>query len=267
MDEPIPWTTGVIEHEGETLYYEEAGDGPPLVLCHGAGGNHAIWYQQVAHFAPGYRVVTWDQRGFGHSTLDTGDMGPRAAVRDLAALLDHVEVERAHVVGQSMGGWCALGFALDHPDRVASLVLADTIGGIMTAEISEILSSMPRPPLPSGSELGVHPAIWGLDDKDPAQAFLYQQLSGMRADAPTMEAVVSILQTQWDLDAVRSLETPTLFVFGGDDNLFPPKALRAAASQVPDAEIVEIPGSTHSPYFEAAAEWNAAVEEFLDRHR
>lgn len=262
----IRWDSGFVEHDGEDVYWERAGDGDDvLVLCHGAGGNHAIWYQQVAHFAGDFTVVTWDQRGFGKTTR-RGEFGPRPAVGDLAAVFDHLEVERAHVVGQSMGGWAALGFALQQPERVRSLILADTIAGIFTPEIVDALS-MERPPLPPDPpELGVHPAVWGLDGRDLAQAFLYQQLSGMRDDAPTIDTVVRLFQTPWDLDAVRDLKTPTLFVFGGDDNLFPPTILRSAAEVVPGAEVIEIPGAAHSPYFEAAAEWNAAVEEFLARH-
>ena len=77
-----------------------------------------------------YRVVTWDQRGFGNSTNRNELANPRTATRDLLAILDHLEVERAHVVGQSMGGWAAMGLAVAHPDRVRSLVLADTLAGI-----------------------------------------------------------------------------------------------------------------------------------------
>ncbi|MBI2167976.1 MAG: alpha/beta hydrolase [Actinobacteria bacterium] len=267
----VVWRAGRMEHEGESIYWEEAGPPagparPPMVFCHGAGGNHAAWYQQVAHFASSHRVITWDQRGFGRSTRN-GDIGPRPAVRDLTALVDHLGVGPAIVVGQSMGGWCALGYALAHPGRVRALVLADTLGGIFTPEIVEILTAQVSPPVFSDPpRLGEHPAIAGLAQKDRAQAFLYQQLSSLGEEIPSLEAVALLLQTQWDLDAVAALDVPTLFLFGGSDNLFPPDALRAAASLVPAAAVAEIPGCTHSPYFEAAAEWNGLVESFVGRH-
>ena len=121
-----------VERDGEEIYYECHGspDAPVVVLGHGAGGNHGIWFQQVPAFSRDYRVVTWDQRGFGLSTNRHQLANPRVAARDLLAILDHLEVERAHVVGQSMGGWAALGLALAHGPRVRSLVLADTLGGI-----------------------------------------------------------------------------------------------------------------------------------------
>jgi glyoxylase-like metal-dependent hydrolase (beta-lactamase superfamily II) len=130
-----------IESDSEQIYFEFWGDsGPVVILGHGLGGNHAVWYQQVAFLSQHYRVITWDQRGFGNSTRSTGVIGPAPAVEDLARVLEHLEVERAHVIGQSMGGWSALGFAIDHPERVISLVLADTTAGIFTPAIRQTLA-------------------------------------------------------------------------------------------------------------------------------
>src|SRR5690349_1553135 len=132
-DDPV-LTSGFVECDREQIYYEAVGSGDALVLSHGLGGNHAIWYQQVPEFAKHYCVVTWDQRGFGRSTNTANNSGPEAAARDLAAVLDHLKIDRAHLVGQSMGGWAVMGYALAHPERVRSLVLADTLGGIYTPE-------------------------------------------------------------------------------------------------------------------------------------
>src|SRR3954467_9921416 len=113
---------GCLSLDGDEGYYESTGPAgaPVVVLGHGAGGNHAIWFQQVPVFARDYRVVTWDQRGFGLSTNRNELANPIVATGDLLAILDHLEVERAHVVGQSMGGWAALGLALAHRERVRS---------------------------------------------------------------------------------------------------------------------------------------------------
>ena len=127
---------GTLDHDGERLYWECAGDGDAsaLVLCHGAGGNHAVWYQQVPVFAETRRVLTWDHRGFGRSTARKGPTTPALAVGDLEALLDHLEIERCDVVGQSMGGWTALGFAVANPGRVRRLVLAIGVLGILNRD-------------------------------------------------------------------------------------------------------------------------------------
>src|SRR5436853_5895749 len=121
-----------LSRDGNDVYFETVGipAAPVVVLGHGAGGNHGIWYQQVPVFARDYYVVTWDQRGFGLSTNRNGLANPRTATGDLLAILDHLGVERAHAVGQSLGGWAAMGLAVAHGDRVQSLVLADTLGGI-----------------------------------------------------------------------------------------------------------------------------------------
>jgi pimeloyl-ACP methyl ester carboxylesterase len=126
------WRTARLDHDGESLYYEVSGEpaAQTVVLTHGAGGTHASWFQQVpALTAAGYRVVTWDSRGFGNSTCRSGVVGADVAAGDLAAILDAVGVEAVDLVGQSMGGWWVSAFTIAHSDRVRSLTLANTIGG------------------------------------------------------------------------------------------------------------------------------------------
>src|SRR5262245_52635903 len=101
---------------GADLYYEEHGSGPALVFVHG-GGNHLSWWQQVPVFSPHYRCITYDQRGYGSSTpVEPGD--PDVLAADLLALLDHLGIERACLVAQSLGGWAAWGAAARQPRRV-----------------------------------------------------------------------------------------------------------------------------------------------------
>ena len=136
-------TTGTLTSGGERIYFEVTGAdprAPAVVLCHGLGGNHASWWQQVGALGREFRVVTWDQRGFGNSTLRSRRFGPEVAVDDVVALVDHLGIDQAHVVGQSMGGWVAMGFAQRVPHRVTSLTLTDTIAGAWTPEIEDILS-------------------------------------------------------------------------------------------------------------------------------
>ena len=114
---------------GIDLYYEENGKGFPIVLAHGAGGNHLSWWQQVPQFARHHRCITFDHRGWGLS-VDTDDRGPAAFIDDLRGLLDHLEIEQALLVGQSMGGLTCLGVALSQPERVRGLVMANTFAGM-----------------------------------------------------------------------------------------------------------------------------------------
>ena len=95
VDPERTYQSGFLPRGADRLYYETAGEGEVVVLCHGYGGNHAVWFQQLPSLAERYRVVTWDQRGFGRSSDRTGSAGPDAAAADLAALLDHLGVPRA----------------------------------------------------------------------------------------------------------------------------------------------------------------------------
>jgi pimeloyl-ACP methyl ester carboxylesterase len=260
---PIPRTTGFAESDGERIYWESAGAGQPaLVLCHGAGGNHAVWFQQTARFARQRRVVSWDQRGFGRSTARGGPTRPDLAQRDLAAVLDATGVAGPFdLVGQSMGGWTALGFALAAPERVRRLVLADTPGGIMTPELVAALRSIR--PAGEPAALGVHPALGaGLAARDPTLAHLYQMLGGF-GEPEVAKIAPTLFGTIVPDGQLSVLEGRVLFVVGAEDALFPPAAIRASAAKVPGARVVEIADAGHSPYFEQPEAWNRAVADFL----
>src|ERR1700749_3962045 len=123
-------TVGKLKRPFGNLHYEVTGSGPALLFAHGLGGNHLSWWQQVAHFAPLYTCVAFAHRGFAPSDAIPG--GPDAAdyAGDLAALIDHLALDRVFLVAQSMGGWACLEHALSHPERVRALVLASTAGAI-----------------------------------------------------------------------------------------------------------------------------------------
>lgn len=265
--EDLTLQSGFVTSEGEQIYYESVGAGKPVVLSHGLGGNHAIWYQQVPELARHFRVITWDQRGFGRSTNTAGDASPAKAVIDLKALLDKLGVERAHLVGQSMGGWAVLGFAVEYPDRVASLVLADTIGGIYTPAIAqhfdEYIRHMASAPPIDQWPITRHPALGeALGDRDPAKAFLYREIASV-APPPPANMGLLLRQTSYPLDAVNALPMPVLFIVGENDPIFPPNIIREAAKQVPNAHVEQLPGAGHSPYFETPSAWNQTLLKFL----
>lgn len=259
--------TGFLERDGERIYYECAGAGPPLVLTHGAGGNHAVWFQQVPHFVKTRRVVLWDQRGFGRSTARGGPNNPERATADLAALLDHLEIERADGVGQSMGGWAVLGLALARPARVRSVTLADTPGGIDTPELSAAFANLARGAGFAVPELGRHPAVApDFFERHPERAVLYQQL-GAFGEPRLADVLPGLVATRHDAGALAKLACPVLLIVGAVDALFSPEIIAASAKRLPPAcaaRVALIPRAGHSPYFEEPAAWNRVVEEFLD---
>lgn len=259
--------SGFVESQGERVYFEVVGDGPPLVLAHGAGGTHAVWYQQVAALADRFRIITFDHRGFGRSTDRAEQSGPESAVSDLAAIFEHLKLQDAHIVGQSMGGWTALGFVLAHPERARSLLLSGTIGGIQTESIHAAFVSAVRALGGTAVEdrrIGDHPALGKVfQERDPAGAFLYQQMASLN-EPPPAAAGARLLATRWPLDRVRALRVPTCFVVGAEDPIFPPDVVRAAAAEIEGARVHVVPESGHSPYFELPEQFNALLLAFLE---
>jgi len=265
-------TTGTIVTGGEHIYYEVvAADraAPPVVLCHGLGGNHASWWQQVGALASEFRVVTWDQRGFGNSTRRTGSFGPQVAVDDLLALTAHLGLGRVHLVGQSMGGWVAMGAALRAPARVASLTLTDTIAGVWTGEVESITAASASAVAArfAPGAVGRHPALGDrFAHANPELATLYQLISSMGDKPPDAEVFVMLAKMRADLDEVGTLDLPVHVVVGEFDELCPPEAVRKVAEAIPGARFTLLPGSGHSPYFEDPATWNRVVSEFVRHH-
>lgn len=262
--------TGSLEISGERIYYEVTGEGDAVVLCHGLGGNHASWWQQLLALCDaGFRAVTWDQRGFGNSSRRTGAAGPAPAVGDLLGLLDHLELAQVHLVGQSMGGWVTMGAALAAPDRVATLTLTDTLAGIYTEEVMAALSAAAggRQPL-STDVVGQHPALGArFRAEHPERAVLYQLLSGFGEKPSDDEMMAALAAMQVDPAAVSELAMPVHLVVGEVDQLCPPDAMRAIAGLIAQVELTVISDAGHSPYFEDPVAFNTAVIGFLDRHR
>lgn len=261
--------TGFVSSDGEEIYYESTGEGETILFCHGLGGNHANWFQQVPFFAGSYRCITWDQRGFGCSTNRSGEVSPALAVRDLKRLVDEPGLAPFHLIGQSMGGWAAVGFALAYPERVRSLVLTDTLGGIYTEEsrrglavLVEQAATLP----PARARLAYHPALGrAFSQRASALAYLYQQLGSFGRPPSTLSMFRTLRDTDYSHEDLRRLTMPILCIVGSEDRLILPEWVRQIATVLPHAQIVEIAGTGHSPYFEDAAGWNRVVFDFLQK--
>ena len=240
----------------EQIYYESTGSGDAVVLSHGAGGSHAIWMHQTPVLAEHYRVITWDQRGWGKSTDTVGLAGdPNTALEDLRRLLDHLGVDKAHVVGQSMGGWVVVGFALRYPERTRSLTLANTYGGLTTEAMLELVTPE-RIQERMAQGRSAHIA-------DPVRAFQYEQISRLAPPRRPTDLGEKMAGANWDLEAARKTTVPILIVTGPHDLIFPPEMMRMLDAELPTSRLVEIPDAGHSPYFEFPDAWNQAVLDHL----
>ncbi len=248
---------------GARIYYEthgpKPGAAPAIVFAHGAGGNHLSWWQQVPHFRGRYTCVVFDHRGFGQSLDAEGGPAGAAFVDDLRALLDHLGIERATLVAQSMGGWTCLGFALRHPERVERLMMCDTHGGMRSDEIDVLWRETLRTMTPPGD---IHPAAGErMYHEQPALHFLYKEIADLsRADA----AAHAILTAPTPHAAeVSRLSMPVLFLAGEEDIVIPPRLIELAATHIPHARVERVPLTGHSVYFERPAAFNAILDNFL----
>ncbi len=248
---------------GIDLFYESHGTGPAIVFLHGRGGNHLAWWQQVPHFANRFRVVTLDQRGFGLTKEVKNGPGRKAFADDLHQLLDYLKIDRACLVGQSMGGFAALSFAVREPDRVAGLVLSDTSGGIVSADIlSEFRKNLPNLP--------TDPAVRALSPtfikSHPEMAFLYASIG--RLSPPIRESLEDLLLSEdgpslVDLADWAVYKVPALVIVGSEDVLVPPVIAHMVSAHLPGARLETVQGAGHSVYFENPKAYNALLDGFL----
>jgi 3-oxoadipate enol-lactonase len=257
-------TQGRLSIGSFSLYYERAGSGFPLVFLHGLGGNHLSWWQQVPYFMRWYECITVDQRSFGMSP-DPDGLFNRAHAGDLARLLDYLKIERAALIGQSMGGWTIVGCALEHPERVAAMVMADTPGGIFTPDMKFDVPSAPMA-MNTAPPIGALPT-YARDyfARRPEMAYLYDELRVLGARPPA-DAIAKIGALRYDLDAVRKrLTMPVLCMVGEQDALIPPDMIRSLVKVLPNATLATVPDCGHSIYFEHPQIFNQLVRDFLGK--
>jgi 3-oxoadipate enol-lactonase len=247
---------------GIELYYETHGEGPALVLAHGGAGNHLNWFQQVPEFSRSHRCVVFDHRGFGLSSERADGPGPEAFTEDLRALLDHLQIDKAVVVGQSMGGWTALGFASAYPRRTRGLVLCDTGAGVDDPAMRPNVRTGPR----ERTDLAIvfkKALASDFPNREPAMNFLYHSLSALNVHLQPA-ALRKLMSIKNRVDPVVEHRIPTLIFAGEMDEMTPPPVMEALARHLPHARLVKVAGAGHSVYFEKPAEFNAILKEFLN---
>ena len=248
-----------VEAGASRLYYESHGEGPPLVLLHGVGGNHASWFNQVPTFAKTWRVIVIDQRGFGNST-DAEDLGRSAFVDDLEAVLGHLGLERVTLVAQSMGGGTATGFTCRHPGRVAALILCDTLVGIEPPQAlrEAMAANEARTRDLSQAERVLGPTTLACD---PERTLLYLQIASFNSvNIKTVKGQA----TRHSPQTLAATGVPVLFLAGEEDVLFEPATIKAVSAATAGSRYVEIAKAGHSAYFEQPEAFNRAVLAFLE---
>jgi 3-oxoadipate enol-lactonase len=247
---------------GIELYYEVNGEGPALVLAHGAGGNHLSWWQQVPVLSRSCRCVTFDHRGFGSSRDLPEGPGADAFIEDLRQLLDHLGIEKAILAAQSMGGWTSLGFASKYPERVIALALCDTTAGIDDVEVARQMQSLRENTQGSLSIVLQRAYSSKFPEREPARCFLYQQISGLNVNVPA-NLITKLGAMRHQVEPLIERRIPTLLLVGEEDALTPAKTMELMARRIPHSRFVTVTGAGHSVYFERPDEFNRILLEFI----
>jgi pimeloyl-ACP methyl ester carboxylesterase len=253
-----------VKSHDASIYYEIHGEGSPLVLAHGAGGNTQIWWQQVPYFSSRYRVVTFDHRCFGRSICPPESFKPEFFGDDLIAVLDAEGIDRISLVCQSMGGWTGLRMALEHPERLSCLVLCGTPGGIVTDKIIAAAQRVTDGAAKGGIK-GNAALARSFQEREPNLSFLYDQI-GSHNTGFSPALLGQLARVRIDPDELKRPTTPTLVISGEEDSVFPTEAIREIADLIHGAQLETIPESGHSPYYEVPETFNRIVDEFLSRH-
>lgn len=271
-----------VQVGGSSTRYMTAGEGPPLVLLHGVGTSSLEWNRAMPALARGRSVYAPDllqpERGSDHAGFS-----PSSLADFVAGFLDAVGVERAAVVGNSLGGLVALRFALSHPSRVSALGLVDSAG--LGREITPALASATLPGLgeaaiywaktPFGAaqrSLGRAPLLFGLPASAPPEWLAEQYRLGLSSGF--METTLAALRShvspigQRDgeilLDELPRLEMPTLVLWGALDKVLPLRHAHDAVARLRHGSLEILPGCGHLPHAECPERFAEVVTRFLD---
>jgi len=262
-----------IDAGGLTIGYREAGPGEgsmgePIVFLHGIGSGSAAWEAQLDHFGARWRAIAWDAPGYGGSGDLAGECPGTAAYADaLAAFLDALGIESAHLVGNSLGSLFAGAFAGRHRARVRSLLLSDPAIGHGEAD-------------PETRAKSLKMRLDGVYNDGPAKMAEARaaKLVGPGASEAVLEAVRAVMrQVRPDgyAQAARTLsqgklltdlegcDAPALVVTGSEDTVTPPEGGRRVAEALVNGRFVLMDGLGHLPYAEAPESFNALLADFL----
>ncbi len=253
------------------LCYKVIGDGQPLILITGFASAQNLWYSQVRAFSKHYRVITFDNRGFGKSDKPPGPYTTKMMASDTIALMDRLGIEKAHIVAGSMGGMIAQEMAIDHPQRVNKLVLfCTTAGGQLWRDMlfDLIEDSDPRWNRSRSDLTGANLQKFMVAMASRSfngkfyQVFiiplvkLQARLGRVKVPVGQLEAMIS----HNTLERLDKIQASTLVLAGGKDRVMPPHSSEVLASRIKGAKLVVIEGGAHAL---AAGPMNKEVLDFL----
>ena len=245
---------------GVRLWYEDGGgSGAAVIFLHAATGSSRVWEHQVAAFTKaGYRFIAYDRRGYGRSAIDAAGPQPGTAADDLEGLVKGLGIDRFHLVGTAAGGIVATDYALSFPQRLSSLVIANSIVGVQDDDYLELGRSLRPAPqfeaLPAEfRELG--PSYRAANREGVRR---WMALAGPRAD--------QAMRNRITFAALETIKVPVLLLTGDADLYTPPPVLKLFRDRIKNSKSMVIPECGHSAYWEQPDLFNRAVLDFIGKH-
>lgn len=254
---------------GAKIRYLEAGDQakPTVILLHGLGANAEAWQLNIAPLAQNYHVIAPDQIGFGKSDKPLLKYRVGTYVDFLDKLMAELKIEKASLVGNSMGGWVAGLMAIKYPNRVTKIVLADAAGILpKTVDLDQIyqLNNSTRDEIRANLKLlFAAPAL--RDNEALVDRFFTQRVTA--GDGYTINALIESIKRREDfLDArLGEIKQPTLVIWGKQDGLLPLADGEKYNKGIAGSEFTVFENCGHAPQFEKAVDFNKRVLEFLGK--
>lgn len=251
----MPYATS----KGCRIYYESHGNGPTIALLHGAGGNHAIWWQQVAHLRAKYRVIPIDLRGFGCSDAVAGGPDAQDFPDDIRAVLQDAGVSEVTLVGQSLGAPAALRCGVQNRELVKGIVLTNSIGSLNHPE----LNALAKADRARAEKLPIPDRLLTkrFQEQHPDRMFLFQQIGSFnRSKLPDVRNFGIPGPTPEEVNAAAA---KVFFIAGEVDSAVSVETVSLAHRLLPGSTLRMVPGTPHSMYWESPEIFNDALERCL----
>jgi len=261
--------------------YKVQGEGEPLILIMGLTGGKDHWFFQMRSFRKHYRVITFDNRGTGNTTINTGEFyNIRAMADDTIGLMDYLNIDKAHILGMSLGSLIAQELAINYPNRVKKLILVAAYA--VGEEMREISEGM-RSALGLEEDYSEEEARNALNNMDITRFFtrvtalsfnkrwcrlIFVSTTKIYAKAKRLpcQGIMGQIQASANcetLSKLHTIEAPTLVLVGAEDRIMPPHASDVIASKIPNSKLVKVEGGSHAFYIESFRRFNKEVLDFL----
>jgi 3-oxoadipate enol-lactonase len=250
------------------LYYEEAGQGLPVVLLHGFPFDHRIWQAQQAALSDAFRIITPDLRGHGQSPAPEGVYNMDTLAEDVIVLLDRLGIERAVWVGHSMGGYVTMAALRTAPDRVWAVALVATHPFADSEEKRAQRLEDAEQTLKNGSADVASSMIGVLfsphvERQSPTAQYIYNMMIHT-SPVGIVGSLRGMANRPDSMGTLRTIKVPAVVIAGQDDQIVQPGTAQQVAAEMPHTKCIVIEGAGHLPMVECPETTTAALRDFLE---